>query len=116
MANLTSETLLAMMRELHEKYPPPPPNPLLCGLFRPMVGGERIYEAPPPRPKIQCRDIKFDNGTSILSPEFRAQHDAWLLERFGYEEDFFKDKALIISGMGIMMSKRNMCLITNLTA
>lgn len=116
MSNLTSESILATMRKFHAEFPPPPPNPLFAGLFRPMLCGEKLYEAPPPAPKIQCREISFDDGTPILTPEFRAQINSWLIARFGFQEDFFRDKALMISGFGIVMSKRNMCVVTNLTA
>jgi hypothetical protein len=39
-----------------------------------------------PVPRVQVRDIKLKDGTSILSPEFLARENAWYLERFGKME------------------------------
>lgn len=112
MANLTSESILATMREFEEKFPPAPPNPLFGGLFRPMFAGERLFEAPPPPPKIQLSK----ECVELVGPEFSAKVNGWLIDRFGYRDDPFKDKAFLISGLGIVTSKRNIAMITNCVA
>lgn len=50
--------------------------------------GMRIATSPlvQPVPRIQVRDIKLSDGTSILSPEVRSRENAWYLERFGTME------------------------------
>ena len=108
--DMTLERMLAAMRELG----PPPPNPLMDFLRpRDTIMGMKVYEAPPPAPKIQVRDIKFADGTSILPMGFRAEVDDWLYARFGLQEDPFKDRAFIISGMGILASPKHVAMLIN---
>lgn len=110
MSNLTAESLLAQMRELNALYPPPPPSPF-AGLFRPMFpefGGLKVYEKPPPPPKIQLSTEVAD----LVGAEFANRVNAWLVERFGLQED----RMYIMSGFGILASKRNIAMITNICA
>lgn len=111
MSDLTSESILATMREFHEKFPPPPPSPF-AGLFRPMFAGEKLYEAPPPPPKIQLSK----ECAELVGPEFAAGLNLWLINRFGYRDDPFKDSIYFMSGVGIIASKKNIGAIINLTA
>jgi len=107
MSNLTYEKILEMMRSL----PPAPRNDLFNPFpFRPpgRFMGMPVYEAPPPPPKIQVRDIKFSDGTSILTPEFREKENTWYLERFGLQEDLFKDKIYILGG-STLVAKPEYC-------
>lgn len=53
-------------------------------------------------PKIQVRDIKLSDGTSILTPEFRADLNAWLLARFGKKQVAY----VLGDGQAIAMSAR----------
>lgn len=81
--------------------------------YRDEIAGLKVIEAPPPPPKLQCADIKFDDGTSILPPGFRASVNSWLIERFGYCEDPFRDSAYIFGGHSIIMSKPNLYAVLN---
>jgi len=86
--NLTLQNLQDVWNDMRKAAP--------RGLFTPFQNtlmGKRVIEAPPPPPKIQLRDIKHADGTSILSPEFRLDMQNWLTARFGYENDPFKDHA-----------------------
>lgn len=106
--DLTYDKLLAVMRQ----FPPPPPS-LFDSLFKPQtLMGMRVFEAPPPSPKIQLRDIKLSDGTPLFSPEFRAETNGWLIEQFGFRDDPFKDKAFMLNG-GIVMSKTHMAMAFN---
>jgi hypothetical protein len=106
MSNLTLDKMLEILR----KFPPPPPSPFDLP-FR--FGGLKVFEAPSPPPKIQVRDIKLSDGTSILTPEFRAQMNAWLIEMFGFQDDPFKDKAYILGNYGLVISKPNLRIIND---
>ncbi len=57
-------------------------------LAPPRFMGIDIFESPAlaPKPKIQVRDIKFSDGTSILSQAFLDEQNAWWAEQFGYQE------------------------------
>lgn len=37
-------------------------------------------------PRIEVRDIKLRDGTSILTPAFRAEMNAWFLREFGTKQ------------------------------
>lgn len=110
MSDLTAEKLLELMR----KYAAPQCVPDLFNPFplRRFMGLE-VYEAPPSPPKLQVRDIKFADGTSILAPAFRAEMNAWLLERFGYQEDIYKDKVYVLGNYGLVASRSNAAIIRN---
>jgi hypothetical protein len=99
-STLTAEKL----REMIDSLPAEPRYDFFGRPFPMKLAGMNILEAPPPPPKLQVRDIKFRDGTSILSGEFRAKVNADLLERFGYQEDLFKDRAFILGSYGIVMN------------
>lgn len=107
MSNLTTESILATMREWHAKYPAPEPSPFR-DFFRPMFGGLKVYEKPPPPPKIQLSA----ECAELVGDEFAHRMNAWLAERFGLQEDCM----YLMSGFGIIASKRNIGMITNLMA
>jgi hypothetical protein len=76
----------------------------------PSFMGMRIIETPmlEPKQKIKVRDIKFSDGTSILSPEFLAEQNKWWAEQFGYREDIG-----YVFGGNIFMSPRSVVAIRN---
>ena len=83
--------------------PKPEPN-IFDSLRMPFRAlGRDIYDAPPPVPKIQVRDIKLKDGTSILSPEFLAKMNNELAAQFGYRDDPFKDKIYLLGSYGMVM-------------
>ena len=106
MSNLTVETLRAMLATL------PRPELPLNDLLRPGFMGMKIYEAPPPPPKIQVADIKFKDGTSILPAEYRARVNLDLMTRFGFRDDPFKEHAYIF-GHSIVMRPEYAAVIRN---
>jgi len=111
MSDLTYEKLMETMRTIEKIAPRREPS-LFDNLFRPM--GMKLFEAPPPPPKIQVRNITFDDGTSILPADFRAQLNSWLIDRFGFQDDIFKDKAYILGNYGIVMSPKHIGMIRSL--
>lgn len=109
MSNLTSESMLAMVNEFDLKFPREP-GPL-AGLFRPMFpefGGLKVYEKPAPPPKIQLSN----ECAELVGVEFANRVNMWLADRFGFQEDCM----YLMSGFGIIASKRNIAMIKNLTA
>lgn len=119
-SNLTVESLRAMWENLKEHTPPREPELYgfneLRGIGRDRFGGLKVLEAPPPPPKIQLRDIKFDDGTSILTPEFRSEMQSWLTGRFGFQKDLFKDNCYILGGHSIIASRNHIAMIRNSVA
>ena len=110
MSDLTVEKIREMMRSL----PPAPHNDLFDSVFpQRRVFGMPMYEAPPPPPKIQVRDIKFADGTSILTEAFRVEMNRWLLDRFGYAEDMFKDKIYIFGGQALLAKPEYCAILRN---
>lgn len=105
MSTLTSEHLLSVMRELHEKYPPEP-SPFR-DLFRPTFAGMKVFETPPPPPKIQLSS----ECAELVGAAFANRMNAWLEQRFGHQED----RIYLMSGYGIAMSKRNIAMLHNFT-
>jgi len=114
MSDLTYEKLRETLRMIHENAPRPPQNNLFSSFLRPM--GIPLYEAPPPPPKIQVANITFDDGTPILDPGFRAQMNAWLVDRFGYRDDPFKDHVYFVGDYGMVASSKHCAIIRNLGA
>lgn len=101
MSNLTIEKLRAIMATL------PKPEPGLFDLnpFRmPKFAGLNVYEAPPPPPKVQVRQLFLKDGTALLPAKFLAETNAALLDRFGHRDDPFKDKIYLLGSYGIVMS------------
>lgn len=78
--------------------------------------GMDIIEAPPPQPKLQWRQLYFKDGTPMGSPKVRAEMNAFLAERFGYQKDIFKDRAYIMSGHTIISPKSIFGLIADFGA
>jgi len=84
-------------------------NPL--GL-RPFMGMP-VYEAPDPPPKIQLSKEWAD----LIGPEFAAQVNCWLLIRFGRRESPFDgNRAFLLGGYGIVMSRDNAAFIRSVIA
>lgn len=46
--------------------------------------GRPVWGVPPKQPRVSVRDIKFKDGTSILSKPFLTAVNASLLLQFGY--------------------------------
>jgi hypothetical protein len=111
MSDLTFESMRKMIDDLG--FPPRQPG-VLDFLAPPKFMGMNVYAAPPPPPVIQVRDIKFDDGTSILPARFRDEVNLWLLKRFGLQEDLFKDRAFLVSGMGLVVSPRHAVMLANI--
>ena len=110
-SNLTYEKMRAMLDSLPKREPS-----LFDNVFtRPKFAGLNVYDAPPPTQKIKVRDIKFSDGTSILSAKFLAQINAKFAATFGYQEDIYKDKAYVLGNYGIVMKPEYRHMIVNLT-
>ena len=90
---LTKEDYLRAIKEFVETLPPKRNSPF-GSLFGLPYGfpnvGLRLYEAPPPPPKLKL------SRNVVVSDEFREEFDTWLLEMFGYAEPIIKqDKAYV---------------------
>jgi len=110
MSELTFDKIMESYRDILRKYPR---EPSMFDFLRPRnFAGMRIIEAPPPQAKVQVRDLKFEDGTSILSDSFRREMNAWLADRFGYHDDPFKDHAYMFSG-NIVMSSKHVAMLQN---
>ena len=78
----------------------PPPNPLLS-LFGVMdLLGIKIFEAPDlePKPKLKL------SPACPVSDEFRAEMDAWLLDRFGVHPDTISHAVIVPGGIAMAPS------------
>jgi|SRR5688572_3171219 len=100
MSTLTSEYLLQTMRELHEKYPPPPRNPLALSPFIRPLGMDVIVE--PDVPVLQLSK----GCAELVGPEFAASVNAWLIARFGFREPIAKTP-LMLYGTTLMVNRRD---------
>ena len=79
--SLTPGVLNKMVADMCGKFPTKPASDSPLSFLR--LPNIELIEAPPRRPKMQLsREL-------MVSDAFRAEFDAWLLERFGYEEDAF---------------------------
>lgn len=107
MSNLTLETLEKMLAG----FPPAPPRNDPFGLMPSRFMGMDVFEMPPQPAKIEVRDIKLSDGTSILPASFRAEMNAWFLERFGRRPEV----AYMIGNWGIAMSRESIVKLTNFT-
>ena len=110
MSDLTYEKL----RAVYDSLPKPEPdlfNPFRLSL-RPM--GREVFIAPSPSPKIQVRDIKFADGTSLLPAAFLATENAWWAAHFGYQEDIFKDKIYLLGSYAMVMNARNHSILSSI--
>jgi hypothetical protein len=112
MSELTFDKIMETYHDILRKFPREPS--ILDSLKPGRFMGMPIFEAPPPQPKVQVRDLKFEDGTSILPDNFRREMNAWLVDRFGYRDDPFKDHAYICSG-NIIMSSRHIAMLHNVT-
>lgn len=102
MSELTADSLLKIMRDLNEKYPPPPPDPFgLSSLFRPRFGGLDVI-VEPEVPKITISK----EAAELVGPEFAANMNLWLLARFGFREPVAK-MPLILYGTKVVMNSRD---------
>jgi hypothetical protein len=109
-----SELTFEKIREMMRCLPPGPRNDLFDPFpMRPFMGMP-VYDAPPPQPKIEVRDIKFSDGTSILPAAFRAEMNRQLLERFGVKEDLFRDHVYVMGNRALVASPMNAHLLRNL--
>lgn len=77
----------------------------------PTVMGMKVYQREQ-IPRIQVRDIKLRDGTSILSPEFRSEMNAWFAERFGFYDPLGND-IYMIGNYGISVRSDQMALLRN---
>lgn len=66
-----------------------------------------------PVAKIQVRDIKWKDGTSILSQEALARHNRWWLERFGTKEVAYMFSGTF--GNGIVMNPKHAVMLKDFT-
>lgn len=78
MSELSAEKLLEMLK----RFPAPEPDPFSLPFLRPRLAGLDVIERRAPRPKIQVRD-----DLEWMTPQFRAEMNAWLIARFGFEEE-----------------------------
>lgn len=112
--DLTYEKLMASMREVLAHSPPPQPS--LFDFLRPArFMGLDIYEEPPPPPKIQVRDIKLSDGTSLLSPKFLAETNAWFAQEFGYRDPILKPNMALMWSGGALVSPKHAAMLRNVS-
>ena len=114
MSGLSIKELMKTLKQFNNQYPTPAPNLFDSLFYKPTFAGMNLYEAPSPQPKIQVEDIKFDDGTSILSEEFRSKMNTYLIKTFGHHDDIFKNTVYTF-GNRCIMSKENMNTIINST-
>lgn len=114
MSDLSLDKLMQTLRQFNNGYPNTATSLFDVDFTRKSFAGYDLHEAPSPQPKIQFADIKFDDGTSILSQEFRFKMNAWLLERFGMD-DIYKDKVYLYGNHAIV-SRENMSILKMMTA
>ena len=62
------------------------------------------------------RDIKLSDGTSLLSPKFLAETNAWFAHEFGYREPLLKDNMALMWHGGVMIQPKHAVMIRNLGA
>lgn len=111
----TNDLTLDKLMEVMRQFPPPQPSPL--DLFRPKrLMGMDVYQRPDPPPKIQVRDIKLSDGTSLLSPQFRAKENLWWLAQFGLQPDPLGDKMFMLGNYGLVVKPSHMAMLYNLGA
>lgn len=111
---LTAEKILEMARRLAAETGAlrRPHDDLFDFRFRPL--GMPVFEAPPPPPRVQVRDITLADGTPLLPAAFRARINADLMERFGFADDIFKDRAYIVGNRALVTSAQNAALLRNI--
>jgi len=106
--NLTYEKIMEAQRRIEALAPP---DRLFDPLgLRPFIGMP-VYEAPDPPPKIQLSK----ECAELVGPEFAAQVNCWLLIRFGRRESMLDgNRAFILGGYGIVMSRDNAAFIRSI--
>jgi len=109
----TNDLTYERLNELVRRFPPVGPSLFDYLNAPPRFIGMDVYELPPEPAKVEVRDIKLSDGTSILSPEFRAETNAWLLERFGRRETY--KHAAYMFGNSIVMSPKHAAMLINAT-
>lgn len=113
--DLTYDKIIAAMHEIEKIMPPPQPS--LLDFLRPArFMGMDVYEEPPPPPKIQVRDIKLSDGTSLLSSKFLAETNAWFAQEFGYRAPLLKDNMALMWSGGCLVQPKHAVMIRNLGA
>lgn len=118
MSELTFDKIMETYREIQRAFPQPR-EPSIFDVLRPRpFMGMKVFEAPPPPPKLQVHDIKFSDGTSILSEDFRREMNAWLLGRFGFDERayLFHDKAIQLGHDTLIMNPKHIAMLRNIGA
>jgi hypothetical protein len=114
---MNSKDILAAMEKISHLIPPRAPDPLDFLAFKPRTFmGMNVIERPPPPPKIQVRRLVLSDGTCITPPEFLARENAAWLDMFGYRDDPWKDKILMLSNWGMSVSRDHMALLRNIGA
>lgn len=113
---MKADDILAQMREIERRLGPIPREPsLFDSIYKPQTfAGMKVYERPPPGPKLQLRDITLSDGTKLFTSEFRAEMNAWLLERFGHAPDPFGDRIFMLSGFGLSVSPKHAAMLVNI--
>lgn len=113
MSTLTAEAL----REMMAKFPAPKHDDFFDYLVpRGALMGRKIYDAPPPLPKIQVRQLFLSDGTPLLPAEFLAAENAWWLNEFGYADDIFRDKVFLLGSYGIVCRPEYRQMITSIVS
>lgn len=113
MSTLTAEALREMMRQ----FPAPRHDDFFdCLVPRASILGRKIYDAPPPLPKIQVRQIYLKDGTALLPQGFLDAENAWWLNEFGYHEDIFRDKVFLLGSYGIVCRPQYRQMITSIVS
>lgn len=112
-----SELTYEKLREMMAKFPAPKHDDLFdCLVPRGALFGRKIYDAPPPQPKIQVRQLYLSDGTPLLPPDFLATENAWWINEFGYHEDMFRDKVYLLGSYGIVMRPEYRHMITSIVS
>jgi hypothetical protein len=113
---LKYDDIIEAVRKVEALMPQREPSLFDLTFKPPSFAGMKLFEESPPPPKIQVRDIKLKDGTSILSKEFRDETNAWLAAEFGYHESLCKDRMFLVSGLGIIAGPKHVAMLRNFTA
>lgn len=112
MSSLTFEKIMEAKRQLDAIAPAPFENHGFDPFgLRPFMG-MKVFEAPEPPAKISLSN----ECAELVGPVFAACVNLWLLERFGRRESVLDNKAFIIGGYGVVLSKSNAALLRNVVA
>lgn len=92
-STLTEEKIKEVRDRLASICPPPPRDPF--GLF-----GYKLITTPPEPPKLQ-----LSKGVAV-SADFRREYNAWLIERFGFQDPLLKRNEVLVSSLWNTMIMR----------